>query len=275
MSNSPPTKYTPDTPLDERVENALSMAADDVAGALTIDKYETWRQRVAGEYPSTSQIKTHIGGTWRDICRDRDIPTAGYTAEQIIEAIRSAARDGGIPISRGEYDRWRHEQSDTYPASETIYRQMGWLEACGEAGVPSHQTQIAKKEIITAIQQAAEANGEPLTVRRYKQWREGTDESPPSVATISERLGWAEGCEQAGVEHGEAHPKYTKEDAADALTSAFDTIGEALSTRKYEQWRTESAEEAPCESYITDVLGDGSWIVACDSVGIPTPTTAD
>jgi hypothetical protein len=203
MNDAAPSKHISDTTFDERVENALSTAAGDVSGALTVNKYETWRQRVADGCPSASQIKTHIGGTWQDICRDRSILTAGYSDEQIIEGIRSTARDVGIPISRDEYDAWRHEQSDRFPTSGEIYRQMGWLEACSKAGVPSHQTQIAKKEIIAAIQQAAETNGEPLTARQYKQWREETDENPPSIATIIERLGWTGGCEQAGIEHGE------------------------------------------------------------------------
>lgn len=119
-----------------------------------------------------------------------------YDNYEILDAIRTAAKECGEPLSKGDYLKVAGRQG--LPAELTILRAFGsWAEACKEAGVRSHAVRLRSERVysdadcVDALRACWEDLERIPTLKEYAQWREGR--SVPSSLTITLRLG-GKGC---------------------------------------------------------------------------------
>lgn len=119
-----------------------------------------------------------------------------YDNYEILDAIRTAAKESGEPLSKNAYLRVASREG--LPAELTILRAFGsWSEACREAGVRSHAARLPSQRVysdadcVDALRACWEDVGRIPTLREYANWREGR--GVPSALTITLRLG-GQGC---------------------------------------------------------------------------------
>lgn len=191
-------------------------------------------------------------------------------AEEAEDALRRAASEVDGVLTMPAYRSWREAQDDTHPSHHQIVRELGdrWSEVCAERGIPTHTCQYDIDQIITAMQTAADAVGEPLTIAAYEEWRQhGHSTTPtPSYTTIARKLKWSKAGDKAGVEVGSQRPDtIDREEMIAAMQRAVEAVGEPLTTTKYSTWRQRVEADVPAAGTITMNLG---WKVACRDAGI-------
>jgi len=218
--NTPPNKYT----VDEII-TAIQQAANQITGPLTYKKYDAWRKQTSNERtPCQQTINNSEIGPWSNACETANIEYSPYhnkkhqdkkySVEDITNAIQQAATEVGEPLSQTDYRNWRSEQVTTkgIPSANAIHTsEIGsWVPACEAANVePGKRRQpYTNAEVITAIQQAANEVGEPLTQSKYIDWRnqvtDNNGDRIPSITGIkrSELGSWNTACETSDVKHG-------------------------------------------------------------------------
>ena len=139
--------------------------------------------------------------------------------------------------------------------------------------VAEYASQITWEECEQALQNAADTIGEPLTMREYDDWREGTRADAPPAAYISANWGWADAVESAGLECGNRGPaiwsgeggKISVDERDRALQAATEAMGEPLTSADYRQWRNETDTDAPHTSTIARRWG---WADALEAAGL-------
>lgn len=203
------------------------------------------------------------------------------------DTVQQAAEEMGEPLSRDEYTDWQREQGAEVPCIETVARRLDvdgttWTDIAGVVGIEATKSwhKHTDEEIKIALRKAAEEMGEPLTMAKYKSWRDAQSSDTPSYTSVY-RLGdggWIEVCESVGVTPGDqsgSNEQYTREELKSAVQQAVEEMGEPLSYNKYSAWVQRQEDEYPTATPIYRRLGDGDWRDACRSVGVETPTNPE
>ena len=269
---------------------ALRHAADRLGHSPTIAEYDT-----LGLVPSSGTIMSVCGSwddAKRQAGLDEygRGSRSTYSREACAEAIREVARRVDGPLSAPAYDAARDA---SHPHSQTIehrfdsfaaFRDNVLISACPECDATNlyerlsnpryrcyscgstfsrptiRASKVAPNKITVdqrdrALQAAAESCGEPLGVDEYDTWRAEQDDNHPSKSAISQRWGWANACDAAGVEP-QRRP-LTIERYTNAITRMYDETGEWPTMTRYETLRTHSEPRAT-EMYKKDNFPD-SW----------------
>jgi hypothetical protein len=126
-----------------------------------------------------------------------------FTDDQILEAIRAAARRCGEPLSHSRYDGVSGDVAG--PSSARIVQRFGtWRQACSAAGVAAgsagreYVQRWDRASVVIAVAQYLASEGCPRTYAGYEQWaRAGADR--PSGATVRNVLGGWRAAKAAAV----------------------------------------------------------------------------
>jgi hypothetical protein len=182
--------------------------------------------------PKPAEIADLLGGgSWRDalsvagVRETADWPYPGhppgseaaseaaekYSLAETRAAIRGAAAAKGEPLSNRAYRAWAAESSDR-PSEGSVVRDHDgkWIRACRDADVTPAgvaKSGYSREQYRAAIQAAADAKGEPLTLQTYQSWRDEYDGSLPTPSTVTIVTtglaaydSWVAACKDAGVQ---------------------------------------------------------------------------
>lgn len=195
------------------IKRSVISAAKEVGEPLSKTEYDAW-SRQSSEFPHGKTVTNRLG-SWGAACELADVTAADqddrelWTNEDCYQAIRRADADTEGALTVNRYKGWRDETDTLAPSIGTITRRMKWSEAKkhvgteedpisrGEAGRPE---KWAESEFHDSILEAADSEGTPLSVDKYKSWRETVDREAPAYGTIAHRVGWTDAKEAAGIE---------------------------------------------------------------------------
>lgn len=234
--------------------------------------------------PAPDKISAYLGGgSWDDalsVAGIHDLGNSassqhtnknGWDADRAIEAIQAAAKAEGDPLTMRDYESWRASSTVDAPASNTISNRHGWIDACEEAGVESgygsREIEYSDQDLFEFVAQSATSEEEPLTIDDYEQWRTSVDRRAASGQTISQRLGWRNACEMAGVEPGSrgGQNTYTEKELIESVAQSAQSEGDPLARSDYDRWRDTVDREVAGSHTIAERLG---WSNACEEAGV-------
>lgn len=270
------SKYILD-PLEDRIEEAIQTAAQAVGEPITGQEYQDWAESHPEDWPSQQTMANSEFGSWGAACEAAGViyGRQEYTTEDIINALEDAVAALGEPLSGVQYDEWVEETDANHPVSATINNhEIGpFVVACEERGIETAAISpdgYSRSDMLDAIQQAAEAQGEPLSQTEYNKWRQNTSNEHPSRKTISTSQhfeSWGEACESASVQYGTPDKKWQIQDLLNALQTAAEDVEGNLTTSEYETWQQSVSGDHPSsavfrsDKYI-------SWEEACQRAGV-------
>lgn len=261
------------------VLNALRRAARDVGEPLSQAEYDEWQQSQNENLPTPHSIWKHFDKEWRELCDEADVQphtSRKYTPDDVRTALKDAAADLGEPLVLAEYQSWAQNQRDDRPDTQTIKRHFeDWATACRKSDVEPHRLAhytpsdpYPAEEIITAIQTAADAKGEPLSPSEYKEWSQSHTDRPSKKTCLRRFDSWTAVCEKAGVStsHSSRPGQYTDEELLAALNQAAADVGEPITLSQYKKWRNNHHSNQP--SPVTIRHRFGSWKTARDKANM-------
>jgi Homing endonuclease associated repeat len=116
-----------------------------------------------------------------------------FTDDEILHAIRAAARRCGEPLSHGRYDSVSRDVAG--PSSARVIQRFGsWRQACSAAGVTSgvpardYVTRWDPASVASAVSAYLASEGCPGTYAGYEEWARAHADRP-SGATVRNVLG--------------------------------------------------------------------------------------
>jgi hypothetical protein len=189
-------------------------AASEYGEPLTAEKYNSWRQKQDRNVPHRVLYSNRLdipANSWSEVCELVGVETIQrpFSKEYIVEIINTAADDVGEPLTIQKYSTWRENADQNYPHVSTINTSdIGpWTNACDVAGVCCGERGMSNKkytetEVKNHITTAVDECEQPLTTRKYEQWRKAQTDNKASVTTIITRLNgsWNEVCKSLGIE---------------------------------------------------------------------------
>jgi hypothetical protein len=256
---------------DEIVEG-VKMAAEECGEPLTGQEYDNWQATSEEDFPTIRWIQRRAAG-WKEVCKRVGVQYGRgnkYTDDEVLSAVGRAAADMGEPLTQAEYREWRQNTNENQPSITTTINRFDWEEACEKADVSTVITSIGRSknytddDLLSAIERAAADVGEPLTQAEYREWRQNTDETQPSITTIKSRFDWEEACEKADVSMA-VEKSYTDDDLLSAIERAAASTGEPLRQMEYMSWRQNTDETQPS---ITPIKNRFGWEEACEKAGV-------
>lgn len=189
-------------------------------------------------------------------------------------ALIDAYESYSTPLSMEKYRQWKDEKEVEKPSASVIVQRIGdgkWKTACKNAGIESPSTYdrsgsygYSPDTLTKTMQEAAAEVGEPLTKKKYRQYRSNKDNKVPSVTTIVNKIGdgsWINACENAGIQSGtigatEGDTSYSRDQLITTLKEARRSTADKLTARKYQEWKDEDEGNHPGVGTIANRLGD-------------------
>jgi len=185
---------------DEQMLEALRTAADELGAEFAHEEYKAIS--TARGWPSANAITARFG-SWNRAREMAGLPVVrplqrGWTREQLIRALRAAARRlGGTPMARD----WNRLAADlAWPHSATVARRLGagsWERAIEEAGLTPRRSAWTAEQMTALIRADAYRRGRPP---REHEWKT-RDPSRPSSHQVKALFGsWNAALIEAGLE---------------------------------------------------------------------------
>lgn len=148
----------------------------------------------------------------RQVYRRKGIPTSVYTADELVEVLKAAAKVCGEPLTLPAYHK--HAPSHGWPSALTITQMFGtWETACTEAGVKANKSTGTRKgsytveDCLSSLRLCRadlidsgeiKTHGAP-SYDRYNKWAQANHK--PSGPTVRAKIGkWSEALSMAYAE---------------------------------------------------------------------------
>jgi len=255
----------------------------------TRSKYNRFKREQSRRYPSVSTIRNQYGG-WdtalKNLAAIGVIPSKpddpgqkhravrrDWTDSDLERALERAleGHDGSL-LRMTDYEAWRKNQSEPYPAANTISQRLsGWHDAVEAAGGTTGPTDVyTREECERYLRQALdEQSDQVLSIDDYTTWCETQDDNYPSDTTIKRTFGsWRAAVEAVGGKHGTRgrNKEYSKGEAIAALEHALDAQEDnTLTANAYYEWRQGIDRSEPSKGAVMNYFE--SWIDAVEAAG--------
>lgn len=174
---------------------SINAAAVAHPGRLTTKSYHQWAAARPGA-PALDEIRARFG-SWAAACKAAGVSSGrpAWTSRSALAKLRDAYRQIGDPFTGYRYKDFveAHPEGHTYPTVDTAARLFGsWGAVCEKVGTFVARPQWGTEKTAAALNAAARAVGEGLTMQSYRVWAQAENEAGrhrPTVETIARRYG--------------------------------------------------------------------------------------
>lgn len=126
-----------------------------------------------------------------------------FSDVQLLDGLRSAAAELGVPLTNGDYDTWQRGRETAASPALLIRRFGSWRAACAAAGLSANATRSTTRrwshdDLVAAVAAYLEVEGASGSFAGYSAWAR-MQEDAPSGATLRQRGRWADLKRQANA----------------------------------------------------------------------------
>jgi len=182
--------------------SALQKAEKDTDKYLSKRRYRQWRKKQGKNIPSTGTIIQVLGTGWPECLEEAGIETddhvRGYSKKEIDEALEQAVEEKGKRLTKLRYKKYREDASQKLPSVGTIANKYeNWSEALESNGIEvvgRGDPLYDEDDFVDAVREAADAKGEPLRQKDYREYSTGKTGVPSDSTIVGYRYSWIPYC---------------------------------------------------------------------------------